>query len=509
MKIVIRTDASLVIGTGHVMRCKTLAEELHRRGAEVVFVCRDLRGNLIPLLKKYDFIVKELPTPKAINPVQAEKSDDYSAWLGVEQSEDVSQTIEALGDFEPDWLVVDHYGLDESWEQGLRGRVDKILVIDDLVNRPHDCDVLLNQNLLDDLDNAYQGLVPNGCRKLLGPRFALLRREFREAREMLRDRDGMIRRTLVFFGGVDPTSETEKALKALEMLGRPDLAVDVVVGSNNPQGEKIEAICRCKRNVTFHRQVSNMAELMSCADLAIGAGGTASWERCCMGLPALVTIIADNQSESTLQLANRGAVRIVGITSEVEPLDYKVKISALTPDKLKTMQTNGFDLVDGRGIDRVILSISNEPMELRLATFHDAEKVWGWRNHPKTRLYFWDPSPVGLHKHRDWWDKSLEDKKRILLLGKKNGIDCGVIRYDLIDDYAAVSIYLDPALHGLGLGRTLLRSGEDWLNDQPLKLSLIQAQVLPKNFVSQKMFSAQGFRKDASGSKWFKRINRN
>ena len=153
--------------------------------------------------------------------------------------------------------MVDHYGLDESWEKGLRGHVDKIFAIDDLANTPHDCDVLLNQNLLENLDNAYQGLAPHHCRKLLGPRFALLRPEFRKTRETLRERDGIIRRILVFFGGVDPTGETEKALEALEMLGRPEVAVDVVVGSNNPRGKKIEAICRGMRNVTFHQQISN------------------------------------------------------------------------------------------------------------------------------------------------------------------------------------------------------------------------------------------------------------
>jgi UDP-2,4-diacetamido-2,4,6-trideoxy-beta-L-altropyranose hydrolase len=292
-----------------------------------------------------------LPPPDSLNIVQPDKPD-YSAWLGVEQSEDAEQTIEALGDFKPDWLVVDHYGLDESWEKGLKGHVDKIFVIDDLANRPHDCDVLLNQNLLDDLENTYKELVPQQCRKLLGPRFALLRPEFRRARETLRGRDGIIRRILVFFGGVDPTGETEKALEALEMLRRPDIAVDVVVGSNNPNGQKIEAICRGMNNVTFHQQISNMAELMAAADLAIGAGGTASWERCCLGLPAVVTIIADNQAESTRKLAQERRIILMGNSRELCPENYLSILGIVLLRSTCEFIENGLALVDGLGTSR-------------------------------------------------------------------------------------------------------------------------------------------------------------
>ena len=509
MKVAIRTDASLLIGSGHAMRCKTLADELRFRGAEVVFVCRDHPGNMVPLLRDDGYFVTTLPSPNSLNVVQADKSDEYSTWLGVDKSVDALQTIEALRDFNPDWLVVDHYGLDENWEKKLRKHVGKIFVIADLTDRPHECDVLLNQNLLDNLDNAYQGLVPHHCRKLLGPRFALLRPEFRKARETLRERDGIIRRILVFFGGVDPTGETEKALEALRMLGRPDVAVDVVVGSNNPKGEKIEAICRGMDNVAFHQQISNMAELMAAADLAIGAGGTASWERCCLGLPALVTIIADNQAKPTSSLAGRGAVANLGTSANLRVQDYLSAIVDLTPEKMCQMQTKCLDLTDGRGLERVILSLSLEPVRLRRATEQDAKKIWYWRNHPTTRRYVLNPLTVGLDEHMAWWNESMMNSKRIILLASRLGLDFGVIRYDILGKRATVSVYLDPGLHGFGLGIALLNTGEVWLKEQLPALNSIEAIVLPENTNSKSCFAAAGFYENSVDKKWYKEIGRN
>jgi UDP-2,4-diacetamido-2,4,6-trideoxy-beta-L-altropyranose hydrolase len=505
MKVAIRTDASLLIGSGHVMRCKTLAEELRKRGSEVLFICRNHRGALIPLLTETDYSVMALPAPNSMNPIRPDMPDDYSAWLGVEQSVDTQQTIEALGNFRPDWLVVDHYGLDESWERKLREHVGKVFVIDDLVNRPHDCDVLLNQNLLGDLDKAYESLVSDHCRKLLGPTFALLRPEFRKARETLRQRDGTIRRILVFFGGVDPTGETEKALDAIDQLDAPDIAVDVVVGANNPRAEIIQAICQGMPNVTFHQQVSNMAQLMAAADLTIGAGGTASWERCCLGLPSLVTIVADNQATPTSNLANSGGVMILGTSARLGTQDYLSAITNLEPEGLRQMQTTCLDLVDGRGLERVILSIYGDPVRLRRANHQDARKVWPWRNHPDTRRYSINSSPISLETHLSWWKQSLCDPSRIILIGCCDESEIGVLRYDLIDEYKAeVSIYLDPGLHGLGLGTSLLRAGQKWILRNLPNVVKVNATIVDKNVASKRAFASAGFRQNYISMIWVK-----
>ncbi|MEX6780098.1 UDP-2,4-diacetamido-2,4,6-trideoxy-beta-L-altropyranose hydrolase, partial [Limnospira fusiformis] len=211
MKVIFRVDSSAQIGSGHLIRCRTLAEELRRRGAEVRFICREHRGNLIHLLSQAAFPVTVLPPPPQSS---GEMEENYQAWLGVSAETDAQETLLALGGESADWLVVDHYGLDAVWERQLRPQVKQILVIDDLANRPHDCDVLLDQNYSQLGEQRYQGWVPHSCRLLLGPRYGLLRPEYPLYRQALSPHRGQVRRVLVFFGGTDSQNMTGKALEA-------------------------------------------------------------------------------------------------------------------------------------------------------------------------------------------------------------------------------------------------------------------------------------------------------
>lgn len=296
--IVIRTDASTTIGSGHVMRCLTIAEELRDAGSEVLFVSRAHPGNLNGLIRNKGFQCHELPESPARMQASRKTQDsrsEYASWLGVSQQRDAEETIEVIGDDRPDWLIVDHYGLDEEWETLLRPYISKIMVIDDLADRRHDCDLLLDQNFFTDGQKRYDDLVPPSCTKLLGPKYALLRREFREVRKNLRERTGEVERVLVFMGGSDPDNVTGKAIEALSDPGLLHLQVDVVIGAQNPKRETVEKLVKDRPGTTLHVQTSNMAELMCKADLAIGAGGSATWERCCMGLPTIIIPIANNQ----------------------------------------------------------------------------------------------------------------------------------------------------------------------------------------------------------------------
>ena len=266
MNIVFRTDASLQIGTGHVMRCLTLADELRQRGAVVSFVCREHPGNLIGLIEGKGYSVKRLPQPTSEYFVTSEDVA-HAAWLGVPWQQDATETLAALGKMQPEWLIVDHYALDCRWESILRPNVGRIMVIDDLADRSHDCDLLLDQNLYQNMATRYDELVPATCAKLLGPKYALLRPEFAQARNNLRQRDGRVRRILVFFGGVDPTNETEKAIHALVSIADRQFAVDVVVGGGNPHKQQIENLCAEHEGFHYHCQVDNMAELMAAGQI--------------------------------------------------------------------------------------------------------------------------------------------------------------------------------------------------------------------------------------------------
>jgi len=340
------------------MRCLSLAEVLQTRGVQTRFVCRKHEGNLIAMLQEKVMPVTVLSAPNRPSRISG---NDYAAWLGVSQAEDSEQTIQALKGDQPDWLVVDHYGLDSDWERRLRPHVEKLLVIDDLANRQHDCDLLLDQNVLPGMDSGYQSLVPNHCRLLLGPRYAMLRPEFARVRASLRQRDGELKCILVFFGGSDPTNETTKALKGLFQLDRLDLIIDVVVGSSNPNKEQVRRLCNTLPNTTYHCQVDNMAELMSKADVSIGAGGSASWERCCICLPAIVTVLADNQANIAAALARTGALRNLGDAVRLNPSDYSAAVLSLTQSDLRQMSRIAGTLVDGRGAQRLVVELAGYP----------------------------------------------------------------------------------------------------------------------------------------------------
>ena len=361
MNVVFRVDASVWIGSGHLMRCLTLASVMRDRGADILFVCRDLPGNLCQLVEERDFRMQQLPSPlldyqggcqmtgSGLSPevdLQAD-ADETAAILSAESKRNANRNI--------DLLVVDHYALDAGWEEKMRPWAGRIMVIDDLANRKHDCDILLDQNYYDNLGDRYESLLPDHCVKLLGPQYALLRPEFHRERQHQKKRDGIVRQILVFFGGSDPSNETGKALQAIQLFGKMGIDVDVVVGAGNPHQDQIRQLCAniSGVRVSFHCQIDNMAELMAGADLAIGAGGTAMWERCYLGLPSLVVIVADNQLQPVLAAAGAGAVISAGPKESLLPekLAYHINELQSRPDLLRRMSANALKLMGCR-VDR-------------------------------------------------------------------------------------------------------------------------------------------------------------
>jgi UDP-2,4-diacetamido-2,4,6-trideoxy-beta-L-altropyranose hydrolase len=349
-RIAFRTDSSVALGTGHLFRCLTLANGLRQRGVAVFFICVDLSGNLNKFIENQGYIVYHLPPPLPGDKRISSSSDPH--WSGIDWKIDAEDTLAVLAGLPKlSWLIVDHYALDMRWERQIRPFTGKIMVIDDLADRPHDCDLLLDQNQYAELERRYDGLVPDHCERLLGPRYALLRPEFAAARKTLRHRDGRVQRIFVFFGGSDLSNETAKALEAICLVNRSDITVDVVVGISNPRGVQIREICQRRPNTCFQLQVENMAELMALADLAIGAGGTTTWERCFLGLPTLALVLADNQREIAEAMSAAGAIRNVGWHADVTStgLAEALRIALASPDCLNTMSERSLAIMGGPG----------------------------------------------------------------------------------------------------------------------------------------------------------------
>lgn len=303
MEVVFRCDASLQIGTGHVMRCLTLANALKQKGHHCTFICKAHAGNLIEKIKKNGHqayaLAVAIDSDKQVG--DSAYRLDHSHWLGSSQALDATQCQQLLSHHTVDWLIVDHYALDREWENKLRAFTKNIMVIDDLADRGHDCDLLLDQNL-GTLDADYKGLVPSHCELLTGTKYALLRPEFAQWRDYSLNRrqlEPQLKTLLINLGGVDKDNVTTQILKALVNSSLPiDCSIQVIMGATAPHIESVSSIANeLLWQTDIIVNADNMAELMANADLAIGASGSTTWERCCLGLPTIQLVTADNQAK--------------------------------------------------------------------------------------------------------------------------------------------------------------------------------------------------------------------
>ncbi len=499
MRIVFRTDASDAIGTGHLMRCLTLADAAATEGHICTFVMREHPGRPEGLVEARGHALVVLPSKAGFlgEDDTGGPSLDHADWLGASQAVDARQTAAAVGDGY-DWLVADHYALDHRWESSMRAAGGgRIMTIDDLADRLHDCDLLLDQNLQGSA-GRYAGLVPAGCQTLIGPRHALLRPEFAALAKEIEGPRALQAgaRVLVYFGGIDPDGAT---LVVLEGLGALDkgLAVDVVAGARNPHLAAIREAARRMPDTRLFEGNADMPALMAGASLAIGAAGATAWERCCLALPTILITIAENQKPGAAALADAGAALWLGDVGEVTPGDVARSVAALTDDPVRAaaLGETARSLCDGAGAGRVLAALSAPRTRLRLAAPDDCETVFAWRNHPDTRRFFHDPAPVAIADHRAWFARTIADPDRRLWIGEEDSGATGVVRFDRDADEASalISVYLVPGEGGRGAGARLIAAGCAEAAAGWPGLTAIDAEILPENIASAGAFAKAGF----------------
>jgi len=491
MLVAFRTDASTQIGTGHFMRCLTLADALRQTGAEVRFLCRELPAHLAEMLAAKDISHTPLVGLPSGPPAQ---DLAHSAWLWTDQEHDAQACLSALEGSMWDWMVVDHYALDLCWEGRMRESAKQIMVIDDLADRQHDCDLLLDQNYYADMQSRYEGKTPAHCQLLLGPRYALLRDEFHELRKQVHPRTGQVKKILVFFGGADADNYTGVAVQALSELGVPGIQVDVVIGAQHPAREEIGQACAAL-GYHCHVQTSRMAKLMAEADLAIGAGGSATWERCCMGLPALSICVAQNQRRQLMDAA-AAALLYAPLVNDDFKTTLKVHVRALIDNPALRSLLSGTAMreVDGRGVVRVARMLDCTEIHIRLAEAKDAHDLFEWRNHPAIRKVSRNQQPLDWASHQAWFAATLSNRNKLVLIASIAGKALGVVRFDVQDDEAEVSIYLVPDGGFAGYGRILLLSAEQWLVAQRPSIRRLLAEALEGNEASHQLFRGAGYK---------------
>ena len=483
LAVAIRADASGSIGAGHVIRCLALATVLREKGHEAEFVMGEADGDLRDLVaERHGFRVTTL-TPAS-----------PGAHAPADELDDARKTLGALAGRHVDWVIVDHYGLGARWETTIQSSGRHVLAIDDHASRDHACDIVVDHNLTP--ANVYATRVAPNTELLLGPRYALLRPEFARFKSP-RPTAEHPEIILVSFGGVDPSGQTSRALRALQEAQRAPRRLIALAGRDNPDLERLRAMAADWPALEIHEFVDDAAALMQEADLAIGAGGVSALERLAAGVPSIVQATADNQEHPAEALANEGALLYLGPAAKTDDATLARAIATMANRHLReAMRRRGLALVDGHGPQRILRAIRRRtPVTVRPAADHDRLRIHAWRNHRVIRATAFDASEIPRTAHERWFEGVLADPDRHLLVAEHRGTPIGVIRYDLNRKHgtAELSIFLAPEVLGLGLGKPALVAANAWLAEHETDITRIDAQVLGNNQRSHQLFESVGF----------------
>ncbi|WP_038305149.1 UDP-2,4-diacetamido-2,4,6-trideoxy-beta-L-altropyranose hydrolase [Kingella kingae] len=511
MKFLIRADASLQIGSGHIMRCLTLAKTLRENGHFVQFITREHVGHLADFVREQGFECVLLPKFSGSLQTENEPQFPHSAWLGTTQTQDIADCEPHIRALSPDWIIADHYALSAIWQTAAKNICgSKIMAIDDLHDRPHAADLLLDQNHAHTAQD-YAHLLPETCRVLAGTRYALLRDEFATfcetslARRKTVSGSLQTQNVLINLGGVDKDNYTLSILKSLKKQNSGSLSITIVMGKTAPH---INSIRQFAETAPFECRVlvnaNNMAELMAQADWAIGAAGSTSWERCCLGLPTLLLVIADNQRTIAEQLQQVGAAISLHAQEIDTPKFAECVAFFRQPENLAQMSEKAARLCDAFGAKRVAQHIEDltknaDFANIRRATLDDCRQIFEWRNHADIRKFMFNTDELIWENHTAWFAKQLSNPDFIMLIYQVNDVAQGYVSFTHQSDNAwEWGFYLAPTC-SRGQGSRMGRLALAWAFAE-LGTAKIIGQVLPHNIASLKLHEKLGFFRSLSTS---------
>lgn len=472
--LLVRCDASVAIGTGHAMRCLALAQAWQDAGGRAVFSMAQA-------------------TPAVEERLQREKMKVVPLKAEPGLADDAQQTVVLARENQACWVVVDGYCFSADYQTALKDAGLKVLFIDDNGHAGHySADIVLNQNA-----HAGESLYRSrevSTKLLLGPRFAVLRREFAAWRRWKREIPKTARNVLVTMGGSDPDNLTAKVIEGIRQLANPELETAILVGGSNPHLPAVEAAAK-KDSMRVILNAGNIPELMAWADVAVAGAGTTFWEICFLGLPAMLLALAENQDGVALAGERIGTAWSLGNGREVSACDVASMLAQLIDSReVRSSQSGkGQKLVDGRGAERVLAFLSD--LELRRTIDSDCEVFWEWANDPIARAASFRNKTISWQHHTQWFRAKLADPNAILYTAtSSDGLPIGEVRYQIDGGRAVLSIGLGAGFRGRGLGRTLLALGIERLF-QDSAVQFIDAYVMPGNEASMKLFAGAGFRR--------------
>ncbi|WP_084696246.1 UDP-2,4-diacetamido-2,4,6-trideoxy-beta-L-altropyranose hydrolase [Salisaeta longa] len=506
--LLIRADASPEMGTGHVMRCLALAQEWMAQGGQVAFC-----GNVTPALQKR---------------LQAEGIQGTSCAVPPGSLRDAEHTARLAREANASWVVIDGYHFDGDYQAEIRDQGFRVLALDDYGHASHyAADLVLNQNI--DADASLYADRADHTTLLLGPQFALLRKEFWPWRGTHREPTLPPRRILVTLGGGDPDNVTTDVIRALDAIEHSvPLEVTVVVGGSNPHRDAIaRAIAHADQPMTLREDVSNMAALMAQHDMAVSAGGSTCWELAFMGLPSVIVILAENQRGIAEGLDEAGASVNLGWHAEVTPHDLEAAFHALLLNDNKRLQMaqSAQYLVDGKGVQRVIDTIraahhtdhGNAPsgietsmrrpddqeadgfaqgesaaLTLRPVEDSDCRRLWEWANDPEVRRQSYNTGEIPWEDHKEWFRRKRASDDCTIYIAEFGGDPVGQIRFDVEDERSVVDVHVDPDQHGKGFGTKIIKEGTGKFLDLS-DLNQVHAYIKIDNIASCRAFEKAGY----------------
>jgi UDP-2,4-diacetamido-2,4,6-trideoxy-beta-L-altropyranose hydrolase len=499
MHFAFRVDSSPIIGIGHFMRCLTLAKGLKNRGFSVSFISRHIDKTCSKALLDEGIALYSLFTP-------VEMAND--TWLGISKERDAQDTIAVLKPLNVDWLIVDHYDIDHVWEERLRKTFDgmSIMVIDDLANRKHECDFLLDQTYGRERD-IYQELIPEASQFCGGTHHALIKPIFLTARA---NKMAMIDHVqnpphiLVSLGGGDMAQPLGIIGEALHHVAQQhDFSLTVIAGNADAASlADFKALEGLGRKVSLLKYSDQIHDEMQRADFAIGAAGGTSWERCCVGLPAIVLTLADNQTVISEILQTEGAG--VSVSCDAPSIATNA-IKLITDIELrKKMSKNALALCDGKGVKRVINELALVSMQSHEVRLEDAEFIFEARYAEDASRYFRNPDVPDMKDHQSWLAKALEDGNRMLVNISMRGEMMAHLRVDLNHEDQSrgeIGICLAPDWRSRGFGSVVLKFAQRYFSGKGFHI--LDAEVHTDNPGSRAIFEQTGFQYLFTDSKGF------
>jgi UDP-2,4-diacetamido-2,4,6-trideoxy-beta-L-altropyranose hydrolase len=481
--LIVCADCGIKVGTGHVMRCVALAQAWRRAGGAVTFLVREGLAGIEERIRAEGFLLRTLPSE------------------GGGSAEDFVRAVLGAG---CPIAVLDGYSFGASEQAAISGAGMRVLTIEDY-GHASDYPVrwVLNQNAY--ATPEMYGRANRDSKLLLGPAYALLRDEFSPWIGWKRAIPERARKILITIGGSDPDNASERILQSLALLGSShgdstgDLEAILVVGSGNPHLQSLQAaVDHCPVPVRMMRNVQNMPALMAWADVAIAGAGVTSYELCYMGLPSMLLIVAENQRRTAERLSELGMAVNAGTSREFRAELFAGELQALleSSERRKGMCRAARESVDGLGSERVRAVLIEKEIKLRLVRENDCQLLFEWAQDPVARAASFHSAPISWEDHSRWFAERMQDPQSVIHIGENaSGEPVGVVRFQIKEESAVLSVNVAPHFRGEGRGKELiLFSTRDLVRAHLVQW--VDAFVKPENQASVRLFEASGFHRN-------------